>query len=239
MQQAQESLAAERRRIVAEFARRAAEEPTERYAPWDPSSQLIESERARMAAAMLRRAACFPGESDRCLEIGCGSLGWFPELIRWRVASEQLCGIDLSESRVDRLRRALPGVDVRAGDATTLPWADSSFRVVIASTVFTSILDATMRRLVAGEIQRVLRPGGALLWYDFAWNNPRNPNVRGIGRSELRALFPALSGEIRALTLAPPLARLVAPVSWRLATVLAAIPGLRTHLLAVLKKERS
>lgn len=239
MQQAGTSLAAERQRIVAELARRAGEGSADRYAPWDPSSQLIESERARLAAAMLRKAGCFPGEGDLCLEIGCGSLGWFHELIRWRLMSEQLCGIDLSESRVERLRRALPGADVRVGDATTLPWTDGSFRLVIASTVFTSILDPTMRRLVANEIARVLQPGGALLWYDFAWNNPRNPHVRGVGRSELRALFPGLAGEVRPLTLAPPLARLVTPVSWRLATVLAAVPGLRTHLLAVLVKGRS
>jgi hypothetical protein len=108
--------------------------------------------------------------------------------------------------------------------------------LAIASTVFTAILDLGMRRMVAQEILRVLKPGGALLWYDLAWNNPRNPNVRGVSRKELAALFPQLRGEVRSVTLAPPLARAVAPRSWTLATLLAAVPGLRSHRLAVLIK---
>ena len=39
--------------------------------------------------------------------------------------------------------------------------------------------------------------------------------------------------------LAPPICRLVAPVSWTLATVLGAMPLLRTHLIAVLVKQKS
>jgi hypothetical protein len=90
--------------------------------------------------------------------------------------------------------------------------------------------------MVAADITRVLAPGGALLWYDFAVNNPRNPNVRRVGRKELQGLFPELRGSIRSVTLAPPLVRLVAPKSWLLATALEAFPFLRTHLLAVLLK---
>lgn len=93
-----------------------------------------------------------------------------------------------------------------------------------------------VRRLVASEIIRVLAPRGALLWYDFAFNNPRNPNVRGINRKEIRNLFPELHGKVRSITLAPPIARIIAPRSWPLATFLEAIPLLRTHLLAVLIK---
>jgi hypothetical protein len=90
--------------------------------------------------------------------------------------------------------------------------------------------------MVAGEITRVLAPGGALLWYDFAVNNPWNPHVRKVDRKGLRELFPELSGEIRSITLAPPIARFAAPKSWVLATMLEAIPFLRTHLIGVLVK---
>jgi hypothetical protein len=102
--------------------------------------------------------------------------------------------------------------------------------------VLSSILDQKVRRLVASEAVRVIAPGGVLLWYDFAYNNLRNPNVRKVDRSELKRLFPQLAGEIRSVTLAPPLARLVAPRSWLLAALLENVPVLRTHLLAVLKK---
>jgi hypothetical protein len=98
------------------------------------------------------------------------------------------------------------------------------------------VLESRVRRLIADEIQRVLAPNGALLWYDFAYDNPRNSNVRGIKRNEIRELFPALSGDIRSVTLAPPLARLLTPKSLRLAQFLESIPLLRSHLIAVLVK---
>jgi ubiquinone/menaquinone biosynthesis C-methylase UbiE len=130
----------------------------------------------------------------------------------------------------------LPLADLRVGDATALPWESNSFQLVVASTVLTSILDQEVRALVANEITRVLGPGGALVWYDFAFNNASNPSVRKVNRAELKRLFPQLAGRIRSLTLAPPLARMVAPRSWVLATILEMIPFLRTHLFAVLVK---
>ena len=125
---------------------------------------------------------------------------------------------------------------LRVGDARNMPWADGTFALVIAWTVFSSILSDSIRQAVANEIVRVLRPGGALLYYDFAWNNPRNRNVRAVTRPQLRTLFAALPGSIRAVTLAPPLSRLIAPRSWLLATALDSLPFLRSHQVAVLTK---
>ena len=166
--------------------------------------------------------------------MGYGSLGWLGDLITWGVAERRLCGIELDDERAQRARVSLPVADLRVGDAGQLPWPDATFGLVILSTVLTSILDSEARRAVAREATRVLRSGGALLWYDFRFDNPLNPNVRGIGRRELRTLFPGLSGELRSLTLAPPLARLVAPRSFPAAVLLGCLPFLRTHLLAVL-----
>ena len=170
------------------------------------------------------------------MEIGFGYLGWLAALIGWGVPEKNLHGIELYAPRAERAHEILPVADLRTGDGGCLPWAEGTFHLVVASTVFTSILSTQTRRKVAAEILRVLVPGGALLWYDFAVNNPRNQNVRRVGRSEIRQLFPALRGEIRSITLAPPLARLLAPRSITLATIVEAIPWLRTHLMAVLVK---
>lgn len=228
---------AERQRITAEYRRREAEVGAEVYAPWQPGEILMRNARCRAAARMLRRAGLFPQAGDACLEVGFGSLGWLGELIGWGLRETDLHGIELDSARAARAKKVLPVADLRVGDATSLPWGDETFRLVLASTVFTSILDSRVRRMVADEITRVLAPGGALLWYDFAVNNLRNPHVRKVGRRELRGLFPGLSGEIKSVTLAPPLARLVAPKSWPLATLLESIPWLRTHLIAVLRKK--
>lgn len=230
-------IAAERQRIQIEYARRAREIASDLYAPWQASSRFIVEVRNRTAAAMLHQVGFFPEKGDQCLEVGFGRLGWLGELINWGLDESDLHGIELDPSRAAKARRALPAADLRLGDATELPWDENSFQLAIASTVFTSILDDRVREMVAKEISRVLAPGGALLWYDFAVNNPRNPRVRKVNRHELRNLFPQLTGTVKSITLAPPLARLIAPKSWMLATMLEAIPFLRTHLIAVLIKK--
>jgi ubiquinone/menaquinone biosynthesis C-methylase UbiE len=229
-------VAAERTRIQLEYDRRAREINPELYAPWQPASRFMLESRNRKAAAMLHEIGVFPTAGDQCLEVGFGSLGWLSELIGWGVKESDLHGIELDSRRSEQAREVLPAADLRTGDAVSLPWADQTFRLVIASTLFTSVLDTDVRQLIANEIMRVLAPGGALLWYDFAYNNPRNPNVRGVSRGEIRTLFPNLHGAVRTVTLAPPLTRLIAPRSWALAALLEAIPILRTHLIAVLIK---
>jgi ubiquinone/menaquinone biosynthesis C-methylase UbiE len=227
-------VAAERTRIQIEYDRRAREIDPELYAPWHPAARFMLESRNRTAASMLHELGVFPKAGDQCLEVGFGNLGWLSELIGWGVNESDLHGIELDNTRANRARQVLPAADLRTGDAISLPWADQTFQLTIASTLFTSVLDENVRQLIAGEIVRVLAPGGALLWYDFAYNNPRNLNVRGISRPEIKRLFPQLRGAIRTVTLAPPLTRLIAPRSWVLAAALEAVPLLRTHLTAVL-----
>jgi ubiquinone/menaquinone biosynthesis C-methylase UbiE len=229
-------VAAERERIQDENRRRERELSPYLYAPWQPAENLMHAERKRVAAMMLHRACVFPNEDDQCLEVGCGAIGWLGDMITWGVSETNLHGIDLDPIRVSRAQKILPMADIRVGDATALPWGSNSFDLVIAATVFTSILNQRVRHLVANEIARVIAPDGVLLWYDFAVNNRWNPNVRRVTRKELKQLFPGFRGEIRSVTLVPSIARLVAAKSWVAATLLEAVPLLRTHLLAVLIK---
>jgi hypothetical protein len=80
-----------------------------------------------------------------------------------------------------------------------------------------------------------VRPDGLILWYDYHVSNPRNRDVRGVSRAEIRALFPGCRIELRRVTLAAPIARVVArsPVAHAL---LHAVPFLRTHYLGVIRK---
>jgi SAM-dependent methyltransferase len=224
----------ERERLFVEYRRRAA--LSDRYAPWRTEEIFGRTQARRVAARLLVRAGAFPEPGQPCLEVGYGTLGWLAELLTWGLYETDLHGIELDAERARVAQRKLPAADLRVGDATGLPWADASFRLVVVSTVFSSVLDPAVRDLLAREIERVLEPGGALLFYDLAVNNPVNDQVRGVRRREIRELFPTLRGETRAVTLAPPLARRIAPWSWTLATWLEALPLLRTHLLAVLKK---
>ena len=229
-------LTAERQRIEAEYGRREREISPDLYAPWQPAEVFISCGKKRVATKMLHDAGVFPKGGEQCLEVGFGRLGWLGDLATWGVSETNMHGIDLNPSRVDVAHQTLPMADLRIGDAAGLPWDDEGFQLVIASNVFTSILDTNVRSLVAREIVRVLAPGGALLWYDSAFNNPKNSQLRRVSRGDLKKLFPELRGRMKRVTLAPPLVRFTVPWSWTLATVLEAIPLLRTHLLAVLIK---
>jgi hypothetical protein len=83
---------------------------------------------------------------------------------------------------------------------------------------------------------RWVRPGGAVLWYDFTLDNPRNADVRGVPLARVRALFPVGLVQTRRVTLAPPLARAVCRAHPALYTGFNVLPMLRTHVLAWIGK---
>lgn len=165
------------------------------------------------------------------LDVGCGSGGPLVRLISHGVDPTSAHGVDLRESAIGAARSRLPSADLRVGNAAELAYGDGTMDLVLQFTMFSSILDAAVRAKVAEEMSRVARPGGLIVSYDFRIN-PLNPDTRGLGRRELRALFPGHDIEARTVTLAPPIARLVAPRSYGIAAALQALVPLRTHLLA-------
>lgn len=223
-------------RVRAEFRRRDAEIKDELYAPWQPGEMLMLSERKRIAASGLKKIGSFPGPGKRCLEIGYGRLGWLADLISWGVREPDLYGIELDPERAAHANAALPKADLRVGNAATLPWESGYFDLVIVSTVFSSVLGEVVRGSISAEISRVLAPSGAVVIYDIAVNNPRNSNLRRVSRSEVRSLFDGFSCRFQSVTLAPPIARIVAGKSFPLAVILSSVPLLRTHFLAFLVK---
>lgn len=224
---------AEARRLSAAYAARAA---TARGSSADVAHQCMLAERERRVLALLGREGMTPLANVRVLEVGCGAGQWLRDLVRWGARPEQVFGVELLADRVADARRSVaPGVTVQQGDLAALPFADASFDLVLQSTVFTSILDPERRRRSAQEMRRVMRPGGMILWYDFHVDNPRNPNVRKVTASELVALFPGCAVRSEKITLAPPLARLVAPLSSHLYNIITTLTPLRTHTLAAIR----
>lgn len=236
MKASAEAVAKERARIEEAYQRREIEVDKDLYAPWQPATNLMVAERRRVAAMLLHKMGKFPERGDRCLEIGYGRVGWLADLLSWGLKETDLHGIELDRDRAGFAQQAFPNADLRTGDATSLPWRNECFDFVVMSTVFSSILNNDICAIVADEVKRVLSPGGVVIWYDLAINNPNNCDVRGIGARELKQLFPNFDSLIRSVTLAPPIARMVAPKSVVLTTILNSIPFLRTHLLGILVK---
>jgi len=208
-------------------------------ARWDqsnPGNRAILAERRRFTTRLLGRAGWLPLGERRILEVGSGGgseLAWLQEL---GAAPNRLCGIDLLPDRVAQAQRTYPEIEFRQGNAERLEFPDSTFDLVLALTVFSSIFDESMARNVAREIARVMKPGGALFWYDVRYDSVSNPNVHAVRRSRVRALFGDLTGQLSSITLAPPLARRLGPLTGLAYPALALIPPLRSHLIGLLRK---
>jgi ubiquinone/menaquinone biosynthesis C-methylase UbiE len=221
-------------RIRAEYDRRTREIPNDFYSWGRLANYFLDTQLYRACITELTRERMFPLEGRKVADIGCGAGRWLLEFAQWE--ARDLSGIELDEVRLNRAKERLAFADLRSGDARSLPWADDSFDLVSQFTLFSSILNDSVKQKIASEMIRVTRPGGIMLWFDFRVNNPRNPNVKGIAASEIRSLFAGCSVRVRSVTLAPPIARAVVPVSWVAATALETIPFLRTHNLALIRK---
>jgi len=193
-------------------------------------------DRERHVLRLLKRYGFLPLADRSMLDVGCGTGAWIRQFVRWGAQPELLTGIDLLADDVAEARRRVPaGVRLEVGNAAELPFPTASFDVVLQSTVFSSVLDPNVRRKIASEMLRVLKPEGLILWYDFHVNSPRNPHVRRVTRREIRELFPGCRIDLRRITLAPPLMRWLAPRSWLLTYLLGGIPLLCTHYLGAIR----
>jgi SAM-dependent methyltransferase len=231
-----ESARAEEARIREVYAKRQGDA---RYSWFSPGHLFMAQERERRLLALLKRYNCSPLGAKKILEIGCGTGYWLREFIKWGARPEDITGIDLLPHRVARARRLCPGaVRVHCGNAAKLSFSDATFDLVLQSTVFTSILDPGTKQQMAAEMLRVMKGDGLILWYDYHVNNPWNPDVRGIKKREIYLLFPECWIELRRISLAPPLARWLAPHSWGLASLLEKIPWLCTYYLGVIRKQK-
>jgi len=194
-------------------------------------------ERYSATLELLQEAGFDPLAQVRILDVGCGDGRLLREFIQWGADPRLLSGIDLRLDAIQKARRLLPGVELRCGCASDLPWGERTFDVVVLSTVLSSVLDREMRSRIAEECGRVLSAGGVILWYDFLFDNPKNPEVRGIPVREVRELFRDYEIRGRRITLAPFIARRISRVGGEgLYRVVAWIPVLRTHWLALLRR---
>src|ERR1044071_5616235 len=156
----------------------------------NPGNWAIQEERNRKLVVLLHRAGFMPLGERQILDVGCGTGEKLAALEAWGAKPKNMFGVDLLPERINAAKRNFPAISFQAVNAEALPFQNGSFDLVLAFTVFTSILDQEMRFNVSHEIQRVLRPGGAIIWYDLRINNPANPQVRGITRGQLHHLFP-------------------------------------------------
>jgi ubiquinone/menaquinone biosynthesis C-methylase UbiE len=223
-------------RIQQAYERRARAVPKNRYSTHNPGNQVIAQEIERALLSSIR-LSYWPLQGKRILEVGCGTGTWLQNFIRWGAQPEKLNGIDLIAARIIEARRLIqkPVILIR-GNAANLPFPDGTLDIVAQFTMFSSILAKGVKQKIAQEMLRVLKPNGCIVWYDFFVNNPWNPDVRGIGKREIQRLFPDCRTGFQRLTLLPPLARALGPISPRFCELLSKMKIFSTHYLAFIEK---
>lgn len=218
------------------YLRRAAI-PSDRYSRVAADVLARTHERQRALVKILRARGIDTLAGLKILEVGCGGGGILAEFIELGADPELLVGIDLLPERLIEAHRRLPHtVRLLPGEASAMEFPGGAFDIVFQATVFSSILDNAMQRRLADAMWRWVKPGGAVLWYDFIYDNPSNRDVRGVRIARIRELFPAGDLAYVRITLAPPVARRAFKIHASVHALLNLLPILRTHVLCWIAK---
>jgi 2-polyprenyl-3-methyl-5-hydroxy-6-metoxy-1,4-benzoquinol methylase len=221
--------------IERQYAKRAEDDWI--YSPWTPHYLPIREDTERNLHACLqlfcrRRGitrANWKSEVEKLavLDVGCGQ-GWvLSYLISLGFLPANLRGIELLERSVQRARATLPAA-TKVTAENLLDHAGTGYDLVLFFTVFSSVLKPEQREALASAAVANLRPGGAIVIFDFAFDNPRNRDVKRVTDAEIRRYFPQRDVVRRSAYLAPPISRLICKLSPKLYSMLN-VPFLRSH----------
>lgn len=122
----------------------------------------------------------------RILDVGCGTGALHEELQQG--LSLQVHGLDLDPLMLAEAARNYPRSIFSLGDAHALPYADSSFDIVLCHYLLLWVANPLQ---VLSEMRRVTRPGGALLALaepDYGGRIDYPPDLDQLGRLQTRAL---------------------------------------------------
>jgi ubiquinone/menaquinone biosynthesis C-methylase UbiE len=195
-------------------------------------------ERDWVLADLLRRSGLSSLAGLDILDVGCGSGGELRRMTLLGAEPARMTGIDLMPARVEAARAAMPSSRFVVGSAHELPFEDASFDLVSQYVVFSSIAHAGLRRAIALEMLRVLRPGGRILWYDIR-KLKATADLVPIDLAEIRSIFPGCSIEMKPVTLGWRASHWLVPRSRTAAILLQKLPGTRSHYAGLITKPDS
>jgi ubiquinone/menaquinone biosynthesis C-methylase UbiE len=206
----------------------------DRYSPSNAAYRFMKAQLNKDVQNLLRQYQCANISIYRILEVGCGNGNVLMDFHQLGAKEQNLFGVDLLPGRLQQAHTRYPTLAFICADGQDLPYPSASFDLVMQYTAFSSILDDEIRVNLAREMLRVLNSDGMILWYDF-WLNPTNPQTRGVRPAEIRSLFPGCRFEFQRITLAPPIARRLVPISWLFSALLEKLNVFNTHYLVAIR----
>ncbi len=116
-----------------------------------------------------------------------------------------LHGIDLFEDRVAEGKRRTPGLDLRVGDATAMPFANGEFALVCEQFCFCHIPDEEAKRKIAEEMMRV--SSKFILIHDWRMGSEAR-KLYSVSQTKIASYFPRYRVMLRTRSqLWPPIGR--------------------------------
>jgi ubiquinone/menaquinone biosynthesis C-methylase UbiE len=112
-----------------------------------------------------------PKKGESVLDVGSGPGFLAAEVAEATGPTGSVCGIDVSEPMIDLARQHCAHqawITFSQGDATDLPFPDSSFDAAISTQVLEYIPDVDA---ALAEVHRVLRPAGRVVIVDTDWDS--------------------------------------------------------------------
>jgi len=223
-------------RLRAEYEKRSKRfSESDRYSLFNRVNLFAVQQRQQDVLSILHRFSFNPLGEYSVLDLGCGFGNVISEYMTFGAKSYNIIGIDILLKRLFQAKQQYPHLSLACADGRYLPVEDGKFDLVLQYTVFSSILDQGIKQQLAQEMLRGLNlDRGMILWYDF-WLNPTNPHTRGIRPNEIRTLFPKCSFHFHRVTLAPPIARWLVPISWMAAEFFEKLRIFNSHYLVAIR----
>lgn len=188
-----------------------------------------------LQASLVRHLeASVPNREARIVDLGCGDGSLAGDAPLSRTATEWI-GVDLRPEAIAIARERFPELTFIVASGDDVPLDPASVDIVVARLLFSSLPSAELEASVAAEIQRLIRPGGWLVWLDLRYANPTNPAVHGLSTGRIARLFPGWMSELQTAGLLPPLARRLGRTTPIAYPALTALPFLRSHLVGRLQ----
>jgi ubiquinone/menaquinone biosynthesis C-methylase UbiE len=204
----------------------------EMWAPFEEATVFHRTQQYQCMAALFRRLGRSSLEKMQILEVGCGSGRLLRACLDLGAAPKDLFGVDLRPDAIAQACELAPHLDFRLGDGINLPFNDNQFDLVMQFVCFSSVFLQPLRERLAGEMLRVLKPGGYVFWWDVA----TTVNRAAPERLDPRCLFAGLQSREMRVALRPrPSAGLRLPkrIRW-LGRVLDVFAMPATHVAALL-----
>jgi ubiquinone/menaquinone biosynthesis C-methylase UbiE len=226
----------EARRVEVFYRKHLSSHTDRRWSRDNRGNQAILVEREQVLRDLLQGALSETASGLRVLEIGCGSGS---TLLSWRerfAGGHTLVGVDLLQFRLAEAQRMNADGQFVCAGGDRLPFRADSFDVVLAYTLFSSVLSDRTARGISDEVDRVLKPGGLVVIYDFRVRRPTSRGTRAVRLHQIVSWFPAYSMRAQQVTVFPPLARHLAFLTAIFYGWLRRLPALLTHNLVLLAK---